>query len=595
MPSGYYKIVENTLGRVKAKRLWTASYNPAIPATINMFPIGGLLPAIMYLARWGHRPGRGTFYEIYGSDGSKSVTAEHMASILRESGEIAVSGPAGSALLADLLVAHCFDTKNRESRRDTPIIRAYPVHYLSSWLDIDSFGHFRGIPELVTAIMANQPSGQFVGPNDSKTRFAVGKGITDNLLLDLLGPGMAMQGHSSSMTTADVFREDQAGDLSIEQLLMVRAGLLVGEAPGKVRGQNPAIPNQQPLTETQTRIFRDDLRVFLEAYGRVLPWQAFIAMLEVALGIGLTTIVLASAQMLFAWEDTGTLPSVDEPWPIFVDASMGTDKAVQWAAEESLDRAYRAMEHLPLVLSMLRVLDSATASHRRFQDRVPEPWPVGAARINLLGDVREERVADAERVLDAIHEDCVVLAEALKAEDVAGDVYELLLRNEIPPPIRLGEAIVRLMGPVSQQQHYQKFLTSCLVGDDLNPAALLHRRKAQRNNRKYEARSLVLNNVALDYLVHRHLWKNGSHRKAALSLSDFTDVLRENYGIYVDQEPPGMTIAAETLLKNRFALERRLRDMGLLVGVNDAEAMKYLRPRFGAVTEKGIEYNANTL
>jgi hypothetical protein len=27
-------------------------------------------------------------------------------------------------------------------------------------------------------------------------------------------------------------------------------------------------------------------------------------------------------------------------------------------------------------------------------------------------------------------------------------------------------------------------------------------------------------------------------------------------------------------------LERRLRDLGLLVGVNDAESMKQLRPRF---------------
>jgi len=27
-------------------------------------------------------------------------------------------------------------------------------------------------------------------------------------------------------------------------------------------------------------------------------------------------------------------------------------------------------------------------------------------------------------------------------------------------------------------------------------------------------------------------------------------------------------------------LERRLRDLGLLVGVNDAEAMKHLKPRF---------------
>jgi hypothetical protein len=41
-----------------------------------------------------------------------------------------------------------------------------------------------------------------------------------------------------------------------------------------------------------------------------------------------------------------------------------------------------------------------------------------------------------------------------------------------------------------------------------------------------------------------------------------------------------MTISNELLRLNRIVLERRLRDLGLLVGVNDAEAMKRLRARF---------------
>ena len=41
-----------------------------------------------------------------------------------------------------------------------------------------------------------------------------------------------------------------------------------------------------------------------------------------------------------------------------------------------------------------------------------------------------------------------------------------------------------------------------------------------------------------------------------------------------------MTISNDLLRSNRMVLERRLRDLGLLVGVNDAEAMKRLRPRF---------------
>jgi hypothetical protein len=34
------------------------------------------------------------------------------------------------------------------------------------------------------------------------------------------------------------------------------------------------------------------------------------------------------------------------------------------------------------------------------------------------------------------------------------------------------------------------------------------------------------------------------------------------------------------LLRNKNWLERRLRDLGLLIGVNDAESMKQLKPRY---------------
>jgi hypothetical protein len=46
-----------------------------------------------------------------------------------------------------------------------------------------------------------------------------------------------------------------------------------------------------------------------------------------------------------------------------------------------------------------------------------------------------------------------------------------------------------------------------------------------------------------------------------------------------------MTISNELLRANRAILERRLRDLGLLVGVNDAEAMKRLHPRFELAAE----------
>ena len=60
----------------------------------------------------------------------------------------------------------------------------------------------------------------------------------------------------------------------------------------------------------------------------------------------------------------------------------------------------------------------------------------------------------------------------------------------------------------------------------------------------------------------------------------FLDAIRARYGFHVDIAPPGMIVSNDLLRANRMVLERRLRDLGLLVGVNDAEAMKRLQPRF---------------
>ena len=51
-------------------------------------------------------------------------------------------------------------------------------------------------------------------------------------------------------------------------------------------------------------------------------------------------------------------------------------------------------------------------------------------------------------------------------------------------------------------------------------------------------------------------------------------------GTSPDDEPPGVSVPQELLRANKACLERRLRDLGLLVGVNDAESIKQLKPRF---------------
>ncbi len=99
--------------------------------------------------------------------------------------------------------------------------------------------------------------------------------------------------------------------------------------------------------------------------------------------------------------------------------------------------------------------------------------------------------------------------------------------------------------------------------------------------KRRDVRSLVFTDSVLDYLVHRHVLSTGSKTGyRQLSFREFLSILHDRYGFCVDVSPPNMPISNDLLHANRAILERRLRDLGLLVGVNDAEAMKRLQPRF---------------
>ena len=109
------------------------------------------------------------------------------------------------------------------------------------------------------------------------------------------------------------------------------------------------------------------------------------------------------------------------------------------------------------------------------------------------------------------------------------------------------------------------------------------KRKTRRGGgRQRDVRSIVLTDPMLEYLVHLQLLKSGNKPgyDRGLSYDGFLQRLRERYGLCIDTAPPGTGVSSELAQRNRTILERRLRDLGLLKGVNDAESMKRLRPRF---------------
>lgn len=231
----------------------------------------------------------------------------------------------------------------------------------------------------------------------------------------------------------------------------------------------------------------------------------------------------------------------------------------------------------------MRILEQRVRQEEDIED-MPLPYPDPTGHVNFLGDVLFERHADSKVIKSSVSKSCKKLAEAL---ELAGEDHakELLVNKNVHPAWRMAEALVYLMGDKLHGAHFRKFLDSCLMIDQ--PNGLGRKRRSILKGKSVERRSIVLTNTVLDFLVHRHLRKaNRGTVASGLSLNSFIRILRERYGFYVDEAPPGLSIPSEQLGKNRSHLERRLRDLGLFVGFNDAEAMKRLRHRFNVDIDK---------
>lgn len=141
------------------------------------------------------------------------------------------------------------------------------------------------------------------------------------------------------------------------------------------------------------------------------------------------------------------------------------------------------------------------------------------------------------------------------------------------PALRLAETLCELMSDKLQRSHYVKCLESAMMTDQPNGLAIKRRvlRSQSGSSRRIDLRSIVLTSPLLEFLVHRHLRQTATE-SAPLSLQSFIKLLQDRYGLYIAQEPPGQPIPQEMLLRNKVYLERRLRDLGLLIGVTTLKA-----------------------
>jgi hypothetical protein len=596
MASETRQVVESVLGSRMTAQIWTSTYSPVFPFVPQDFSVGGVLPMMLYLFRWGNRRGKGKFADTYGEGGPPTITTT-VGRLIEDPSIEGFDSTTGRAILGDFLLTSILENRRHSESHDEQVQRCFANHYFASWIDLPiSAANLRGVPEMVTALLSNQRDGEVVEPFADRGRYRVGARVQDNDLLAALAPGTATTGTLKSDLKSDEL--DEAVPLPLDQLVTVRLAQGCGEAPAKAIGRNNPgpIPNQRPIAVRAAEVFRDDLLVFLDCYARggTTPRAALLQMLESAIAIGLTTILTATVEIMNRWGADGVLPDVTAAakFPLFVDCSSGSDPALRATSEESGFLIRQALNRLPAVLMHARLLDHFVRSESDIDRKfLPPTSPDATDWLNLLGSVlngSHEEAREARRHFTRT---------ARKLRDAADNFEDLELRallgeesSESDPGRGLAEALSAAFTDSSNSgtDRLNSFLSSALMIDEVNGLAkrrkvTLHQTRRKGQGRRGDALSFVLTNPVIEYLVHRHVRRSGKGRKEQpLSYPEFLRILRENYGFYVDRAPSNLAVPSEMLQRNRRMLERRLRDLGLLTGVNDAERMKKLKARYRA-------------
>ena len=594
-------IVDDVFTPRMTREIWTANYDKVLPVSIKDFDLTAVLPAVFYMFRFGRRRGKGGFYIKFGGEEGKErekkrdATIDRVTNILVQD-KLKFSGFEGEtekAILGDLLLCFCLGNVKRSLGRTEQVLRVAPTHFMSSWVDLpDDVVNLRYVPEMIFAMLAGQDGAEIekTGPDLNSTWFPVAGCYDQNVLIKAFYQGVQNAGLGGNQNS-DKFKEETR-DIGLDQLLMVRIAQHLTPPAYLLGYAKPS--NQHPIAEKAARHFSEDMRNFVRRYSALIPRQAFVGLLESCISVGLTTIITSVTEILFAWSNTGNILDQKDQKPIrlFVDCSNGVERKLRTLAEQSMDDLMRRIERLPVLLMALRILDYYGSTKNEIQFKNISTRPYATKWLNLLGKALFG-CQTLKEFSDDVVKDLGAKANALRTE-LQADYPEAadMLHNPAQPNIiwRVAESLTCLQGSKNTHGNVVSLIDSALMTG--RPNGLADKRTTSRKDevsgslKKRDLRSLVFSDSVLEYLVHLLVLDKGIRQSfRPISFKDFVEKIYERYGFCVDVAPDGMTVSNDLLKKNREVLEKRLRELGLLVGVNDAESMKYVKPRFNLPEE----------
>jgi hypothetical protein len=545
------------------KYLKGGRYEPAMRIDYQNFYLEDILPGFFYLTRTARRRGRGEWSERTARNVAEELSLKHDKFV-------GFDHDHGRRLLEEWLKASVLRLIERGEQDKVMGIR--PLHFLTYRVDLPkNWAHTRSVPEFLAAILHQHPNSS---PLKDEDVFPLQS--PQNLFWQIFGVGLTNRG--PHFQNADLDAYDDSQDLDIEALLTVRVveGL---RKPAEQTGRE--ISGFEPLCPKQARLFREDFSLFLRAYAPpAVPVRVLGDYVLCLLSLNLTVYSLnhfAASNHLY---ETGEwLDDRQHDWEldIYPDLTGGRVRLSRELARQSYRR------HQDWILRQLRTMIGFRLLEYYLKPAtdIPELRKLrqltGIEFLKTLALGRQPGCQEIYQEAQGSARPALSRLQQYQQED--GEWPADMKSIAEDPGLLPFDRLVELLAAHQYDLHSNMFKFFFSITRRNLESGLLGGNPRQKDDNYY-----TLGLQLLETLVQLLILKPGDPpRIRPLDIYDFVDLLKERYGIWIDEPPPSLDTGYEARAAaqaNFEALKEKLRQLGFFRAVTDARRMQRLKPRY---------------
>lgn len=544
------------------KYLKGARYEPAMRIDYQNFFLEDILPAFFYLTRTARRRGKGDW---------AGRTARDVAAELSQKTDkfVGFNDDPGRRVLEEWLKASVLRLIEKGAKDKVMGVR--PLHFLTYRVDLpENWAHTRSVPEFLATILHQNPNNS---PLQKEEVFPLQS--SQNLFWRIFGVGLTNP--SPLFINADLDTYDDSSDLDIEALLTIR----VMEGLRKPAERMGEISGFEPLCPRQARWFREDFSLFLRAYAPpAVPVRVLGEYLLCLLALNLTVYSLnhfAASNHLY---DTGEwLDDRQQDWnlDIYPDLTGGKVRKSRELARQSYRR------HQDWILRQLRTMIGFRLLdyYLRPATDIPELRQLRQLTgINFLKTLALGRQPASPEVYHATQGSARPALRGLQQHQQEDGEWPADMKSIAEDPkLAPFDRLVELLATYQYDLHSNMFKFFFAITRRNLESGLLAGNPRQKDDNYY-----TIGLQMLETLVQLLMLKPGDPPKLRpLTIYDFVDLLKERYGIWIDEPPPSLDTGYEARAAaqaNFEALKEKLRQLGFFRAVTDARLMQRLKPRY---------------